>query len=106
MVSWTESADKAEEIRHLHGALASQPVIEQAKGMMMLVRTCEAEEAFTVLRDVSQRTNVKLHDVAAIVVATGSGAGVAAELAQRVGAKGVEAVRRSVRWRLTSTAFE
>jgi hypothetical protein len=40
--------------------------------MVMLVRACSAVEAFAVLVAVSQRANVKLRDVAAVVVATGS----------------------------------
>ncbi|WP_410575438.1 ANTAR domain-containing protein [Amycolatopsis sp. cmx-4-61] len=56
----------------LKEALATQPVIEQAKGMIMLVRTCTSDEAFVVLREVSQHSNVKVHDVAAVIVAAAS----------------------------------
>ncbi|MEV5717111.1 ANTAR domain-containing protein [Amycolatopsis mediterranei] len=67
--------DPAEENAQLREALASRPVIEQAKGMVMLLRGCPADEAFGVLVTVSQLTNVKLRDVAAVAVAAGSGAG-------------------------------
>nr|WP_221471683.1 ANTAR domain-containing protein [Amycolatopsis umgeniensis] len=61
-------------INHLNTALASQPVIEQAKGMIMLLRNWSADRAFAALRQVSQHTNAKLHDVAAVVVAAGTSA--------------------------------
>ncbi|WP_244210994.1 ANTAR domain-containing protein [Amycolatopsis kentuckyensis] len=66
--------DPAVENAQLREALSSQPVIEQAKGMVMLLRGCSAEEAFGVLVTVSQLSNVKLRDVAAVVVAAGSDA--------------------------------
>ena len=59
-------------IEQLERALSTQPAIEQAKGMLMLLRSWTSEEAFTALRVVSQRTNVKLHDVATVIVASGS----------------------------------
>lgn len=62
-------------VEQLREALASRPVIEQAKVMIMLLRACLAEEASTGLREISQHTNVKLHDVAAVIVASGSGGG-------------------------------
>ncbi len=49
--------------------------------MIMLVRSCTSDEAFTVLREVSQRTNVKVHDVAAVIVAAGCHAEQPGELA-------------------------
>ncbi|MFF1611471.1 ANTAR domain-containing protein [Amycolatopsis sp. NPDC058278] len=67
--------DPAAENAQLREALSSQPVIEQAKGMVMLLRGCPAAEAFGVLVTVSQLSNVKLRDVAAVVVAAGSDAG-------------------------------
>ncbi len=67
-------ADPATENAQLREALSSQPVIEQAKGMVMLLRGCTAAEAFGVLVTVSQLSNVKLRDVATVVVAAGSDA--------------------------------
>ncbi|WP_410595565.1 ANTAR domain-containing protein [Amycolatopsis sp. lyj-23] len=61
----------------LRDALATQPVIEQATGMVMLLCGWPPEAAFGVLRSISQRTSVKLHEVAAIVVAAGSRTGAA-----------------------------
>ena len=43
-------------------------VIEQAKGIIMAMRRCGPEEAFDLLRQASQRTNVKLHVLAAQMV--------------------------------------
>jgi AmiR/NasT family two-component response regulator len=44
------------------------PVIEQAKGIVMAQQRCGPEEAFDVLRQASQRTNVKLHVLAEEIV--------------------------------------
>ena len=46
----------------------TMPVIEQAKGIVMAQRRCGPEEAFDVLRQVSQRTNIKVHVLAAQLV--------------------------------------
>jgi two-component system, response regulator / RNA-binding antiterminator len=45
-------------------AMAAREVIEQAKGLLMAHYRCPAEAAFAVLRETSQRTNVKLRDLA------------------------------------------
>lgn len=45
-------------------ALRSRDVIGQAKGMLMEQRSIDAQEAFNLLRQTSQRLNVKLRDVA------------------------------------------
>ena len=44
------------------------PVIEQAKGIVMAQQGCGPEEAFELLRRVSQRTNVKVHVLAEQIV--------------------------------------
>src|SRR5215470_10861110 len=41
----------------LEARLASQPVIEQAKGIVMAQAGCSPEEAFDLLRKASQRSN-------------------------------------------------
>jgi hypothetical protein len=48
--------------------LESMPVIEQAKGIVMAQQGCGPEEAFDLLRRASQRTNVKLSELAAQIV--------------------------------------
>ena len=49
-------------------ALESRAVIEQAKGVLMAQRGVEADEAFDMLRDASQRYNRKLRDIATGIV--------------------------------------
>lgn len=51
-------------------ALASRAVIEQAKGIVMGSRRCTADEAFGVLRTLSQVSNTKLRVVAQALVDT------------------------------------
>ncbi|MGW2858467.1 ANTAR domain-containing response regulator [Streptomyces sp. NPDC001205] len=67
------------EVEHLETALRSRPVIDQASGIVMHVLACEADEAFAILRTISQRTNRKLADVAEAVVRT-KGRGLESEL--------------------------
>jgi AmiR/NasT family two-component response regulator len=45
-------------------------VIEQAKGVLMAQRHIDADEAFDVLREASQRYNRKLRDIAHGIVAS------------------------------------
>jgi hypothetical protein len=56
---------QAELIAHLNAALGSRAVIDQAIGIIMARRACTADEAFAVLRRMSNDRNVKLRDVAA-----------------------------------------
>ncbi|AXB41351.1 hypothetical protein A4R43_01465 [Amycolatopsis albispora] len=49
-------------------ALASRAVIEQAKGAIMTLRRCDADEAWAVLRRASQEFNVKLRELALALV--------------------------------------
>jgi GAF domain-containing protein len=52
----------------LQQALDSRPGIEQAKGIMIAREGCTPEEAFDILVRASQRTNVKLRDLAMSIV--------------------------------------
>lgn len=52
----------------LHARMGTMAAIEQAKGIVMAQRGCGPEEAFNVLRRLSQHTNVKLHLLAAQIV--------------------------------------
>lgn len=45
-------------------ALASRALIEQAKGAIMTLRRCDAEQAWSVLRRASQQFNIKLRELA------------------------------------------
>lgn len=53
----------------LQARLATMPVIEQAKGILMAQYGWPADRAFEALRWVSQRENVKVRDLAASIVA-------------------------------------
>jgi hypothetical protein len=58
--------------------LESQPVIEQAKGVLIAQTGCGPDEAFKMLRSASQRMNVRVRDLAADIVARASSAAPAA----------------------------
>ncbi|KOV83284.1 hypothetical protein ADL03_20910 [Nocardia sp. NRRL S-836] len=53
-----------EHIQVLERALVSRAVIDQAKGVLIAVHECTADEAFAMLVKQSQDANVKLRDVA------------------------------------------
>jgi GAF domain-containing protein len=55
--------------QHMQAAMLSRAVIEQAKGIIMAQRHCTAEQAFATLSKISQESNRKLRDVAALLVA-------------------------------------
>jgi AmiR/NasT family two-component response regulator len=55
-------------VGHLERALETRPIIEQAKGILIAQQGCSADEAFDILRRVSQRENRKLRDVATDLV--------------------------------------
>lgn len=54
----------------LQTALESRDLIGQAKGLLMAQHRVDAEEAFGMLRSLSQQTNTKLRDVAGKLVVT------------------------------------
>lgn len=58
---WQRSRNHVEQ---LETALVSRAVIDQAKGALMAVHACSAEEAFRMLTERSQHDNVKLREVA------------------------------------------
>jgi GAF domain-containing protein len=53
---------------HLDIAMQTRAVIEQAKGILMSQRRCDAQEAFNLLAAASQRSNRKLRDIAQAIV--------------------------------------
>jgi AmiR/NasT family two-component response regulator len=59
----------------LQARLDSLPVIEQAKGVLIAQAGCQPDEAFDILRRASQRTNVKVRDLAAEIVRRASQGG-------------------------------
>ena len=56
------------EFHNLQGAFGRRAVIEQAKGILMARNSVDAERAFELLREHSQRNGHKLADVASAVV--------------------------------------
>jgi GAF domain-containing protein len=57
-----------DQARNMRVAMESRAVIEQAKGVLMAQRHVDAEQAFEILREASQRYNRKLRDIAAGIV--------------------------------------
>ncbi len=57
-----------EQARNMRLAMDSRAVIEQAKGVLMAQRRVNAEQAFEILREASQRYNRKLRDIAVGIV--------------------------------------
>lgn len=56
------------EYHNLQGAFGRRAVIEQAKGILMAQRAVDADTAFVILRDHSQRTGQKLADIATAII--------------------------------------
>jgi GAF domain-containing protein len=61
-------AQVLDQAHHIRLAMESRAVIEQAKGVLMAQRGIDAQQAFDMLRDASQRYNRKLRDIAAGIV--------------------------------------
>jgi GAF domain-containing protein len=57
-----------EQARNMRIAMDSRAVIEQAKGVLMAQRHVDAEQAFEILREASQRYNRKLREIAIGIV--------------------------------------
>jgi GAF domain-containing protein len=66
----TAHAELGEQAHHMRMAMESRAVIEQAKGVLMAQRHVDADQAFEILREASQRYNRKLRDIAAGIVAS------------------------------------
>lgn len=65
--------DALDQAAHLQAAMESRAVSEQAKGIILAREHCTSEEAFALLARMSQRSNVKLRDVAeALVISAGT----------------------------------
>jgi GAF domain-containing protein len=61
-------AGALEEVAQMKQAMASRAGIEQAKGILMAQQHCSADEAFTILRKLSEHSNRKLRDIAEALV--------------------------------------
>jgi GAF domain-containing protein len=66
-------AERTEMSEHLQKALASRAVIDQALGIVMGQTRCTADEAFEMIRTISQNRNVKIREVAAEIITAVSG---------------------------------
>jgi GAF domain-containing protein len=64
---------------HLHTAMGTRRVIDQAIGLVMAQNRCSAAEAFDVLRRASQNRNVKINQLAAAMIRQVTGADHSAE---------------------------
>ena len=74
LVDVVEDYDRlAAEVTQLREAMTSRATIEQAKGIVMADRHCSADEAFAVLKRLSQDSNVRLAEVAAALVRQATG---------------------------------
>ncbi|MDT7845680.1 ANTAR domain-containing protein [Streptomyces justiciae] len=60
-----------EEVEQLKEAVASHAVVDQAIGMMVALGRVTPDEGWEVLKDVSQRTNIRLRNVAEFILIWG-----------------------------------
>ncbi|MFJ3671026.1 ANTAR domain-containing protein [Streptomyces sp. NPDC090106] len=60
-----------EEVEQLKEAVASHAVVDQAIGMMVALGRVSPDQGWVVLKDVSQHTNVKLRNVAELILIWG-----------------------------------
>jgi hypothetical protein len=61
------------EVGQLHAAMASRAVIEQSKGILMLLTSCGDQAAFDLLAHISSYTHRKIRDVARAITVSASG---------------------------------
>jgi AmiR/NasT family two-component response regulator len=64
----TDLAAAQTEIEDLRAALATRPVIDQAKGILVAQLGCSPEAAFELLLLASQRDNRKVREIARAIV--------------------------------------
>ncbi len=61
------------EVSQLRAAMASRAVIEQAKGILMLLTSCRDQTAFDLLGHISSHTHRKVRDVARAITESATG---------------------------------
>jgi hypothetical protein len=66
----TSFAGAADELAGLRIAMQSRAAIEQAKGVLIARDRCSPDQAFDILKRISQSQNVKLHEIAQRIVDT------------------------------------
>ncbi|MBL1082536.1 ANTAR domain-containing protein [Streptomyces actinomycinicus] len=105
LLSATDLAAQSDRLQQendqLQRAVSSHAVIDQAIGAVVVLGRLAPEEAWRALRDVSQRTNVKLRTVAEHVLAYAQGG----PLPEPVRAELAKAIARYRRYRGTPAAL-
>ncbi|CAL9637883.1 ANTAR domain-containing protein [Streptomyces sp. enrichment culture] len=92
MTQWPgEPADETErivelreEVQQLKEAVTSHAVVDQAIGMMVALGRVAPDEAWAVLREVSQHTDLKLRRVAELILLWGSSGEIPAEIREEL----------------------
>lgn len=79
-----------EEIDQLKEAVASHAVVDQAIGMVVALGRVTPDQGWEVLKDVSQHTNIKLRNIAELILLWGR----AGEMPPEIGAELEEALDR------------
>lgn len=64
--------EQTQKVEQLQEALLSRDVISQAKGILMERLKISADDAFELLRETSNRMNVRVHELAQRLVLEGS----------------------------------
>ncbi|MFJ8595348.1 ANTAR domain-containing protein [Streptomyces sp. NPDC093598] len=60
-----------EEVQQLKEAVASHAVVDQAIGMVVALGRISPDQGWSVLKEVSQHTNIKLRNVAELILVWG-----------------------------------
>ncbi|CAL9359608.1 hypothetical protein SUDANB176_00646 [Streptomyces sp. enrichment culture] len=60
-----------EEVQQLKDAVVSHAVVDQAIGMIVAIGRVSPDQGWTVLKEVSQHTNIKLRNVAEMILVWG-----------------------------------
>ncbi|MEV3972901.1 ANTAR domain-containing protein [Streptomyces sp. NPDC050698] len=60
-----------EEVQQLKEAVVSHAVVDQAIGMVVVLGRISPDQGWAVLKEVSQHTNIKLRNVAELILAWG-----------------------------------
>ncbi|PZT70676.1 ANTAR domain-containing protein [Streptomyces sp. SW4] len=85
-----EIVELQEQVRQLKEAVVSHAVVDQAIGMIVALGRVAPDQGWAVLKEISQHTNVKLRNVAELIVVWGR--------------SGVLPGRSARSWRTPSTA--
>ncbi|MER6473426.1 ANTAR domain-containing protein [Streptomyces collinus] len=72
------------EVAQLREAVASHAVVDQAIGMMVALGRVAPEEGWEVLKDVSQHSNIKLRNIAELILIWGRRGEIPADVGARL----------------------